>query len=123
MRGRRIWSYIVHLLIVGALSLADERLSFLYAVTLLLVLLDRVDRQRALTRMFQIANEARLTALLKSLGIADPRLEDVLDAMHQEGRLPPEVWNQLVSDYHLAATPGLSRSEHPSLFPGGAQPS
>ena len=59
----------------------------------------RVNHLRAVVRVYQVSNEAKLMALVEKAGVSEAEMKAKLDAI--ESNTPAEAWESLQADWRL----------------------
>lgn len=95
---KKYWfSYIVEAIIAILLLIINVKVFFVYAFIAILVTLDRkTDYLRALIRVFQVANETKIMAIQRKVGVTDADLKEM--TYETEEKLSEEQLESLQKD-------------------------
>lgn len=74
-----------------------------YLVWMNVSLHKRVNHLRAVVRVYQVSNEAKLMALAEKANVTKAEIKAQLDAI--ESNTPAEAWESLQADWRLTAPP------------------
>jgi hypothetical protein len=100
MIWKRILFHFVRVLLAGILLWWDQRIFLFYAFTLLLIGLEGLDQLRAIMRVYQAQNLAKLLAIVQKMAIPAEDLERLAERL--KSQMSIEDWKSLQHDWRIA---------------------